>query len=107
MQLYFLICLFNCRYNKTIIEFDSNKSKKNNDERRLPFEKTADFDWETAIYCEDIRNLYPEQRFVAMGYLENRLHVICFTPIAGGVRIISFRKANSREVQRYEQEIID
>lgn len=52
----------------------------------------ADFDWETARYVEDIRNAYPERRFVAIGYLGERLHVLCFTPITGGVRIISFRK---------------
>jgi uncharacterized protein (DUF4415 family) len=62
-----------------------------------------DFDWETAIYSEDIRTLYPERRFVAVGYLGFRLHVLCFTPIEGGIRVISFRKANIREVKRYEK----
>lgn len=50
-----------------------------------------------------MRHIYPERRFVAMGYLEERLHVLCFTPILDGVRVISFRKANSREVKRYEK----
>lgn len=86
------------------IEFDPNKSKINERNRALPFDKAADFDWETALYVEDDRKLYPERRFVAVGYLSKRLHVICFTPIEGGVRIISFRKANSREVKRYEKE---
>lgn len=86
------------------IEFDPNKSKINERNRALPFEKAADFDWETALYAEDERKLYQEQRFVAIGYVGKRLHVICFTPIEGGVRIISFRKANSREVKRYEKE---
>lgn len=89
------------------IEFDPNKSKINERNRALPFEKAADFDWETALYAEDDRKLYPEQRFVAIGYIGKRLHVICFTPIEGGVRIISFRKANSREVKRYEKETIN
>ncbi len=39
-----------------------------------------------------------------MGYLEARLHVLCFTPIEEGIRVISFRKANKREINRYEQE---
>jgi len=42
-------------------------------------------------------------RFVAVGYLAHRLHVLCFTPIPGGIRVISFRKANLREVQSHEQ----
>lgn len=86
------------------IDFDPEKSKKNTRDRGLPFEQAAKFDWETAIYSEDMRHTYPEQRFVAMGYIGERLHVICFTPIEGGVRVISFRKANFREVQRYEKE---
>lgn len=87
------------------IEFDSKKSNKNHKDRGLSFERAEEFDWETARYIEDVRNDYPEKRFVAMGYLAERLHVLCFTPIAGGVRVISFRKANQREVKRYEKEI--
>lgn len=83
------------------IEFDPVKSEKNRQERNLPFDQAADFDWSGASYAEDVRNPYPESRFVAIGYLGDRLHVICFTPIPGGVRIISFRKANDREVKRY------
>jgi uncharacterized protein len=86
------------------IDFDPKKSEKNKRDRNLSFEQALNFDWETASYMEDDRKLYPERRFVAMGYLGERLHVICFTPIEGGVRVISFRKANSREVKRYEKE---
>lgn len=89
------------------IEFDAEKSEKNTKIRNLPFEKAAEFDWGGARYAEDTRNAYPERRFVAVGHLGERLHVICFTPIDGGVRIISFRKANLREVKRYEKETID
>ncbi len=89
------------------IEFGPKKSDKNDHDRFLPFERACEFDWATALYFEDIRKPYPEKRFVAMGYLGLRLHILCFTPIEGGVRIISFRKANSREVQHYEKEKID
>lgn len=50
-----------------------------------------------------MRKAYPEVRYVAVGFLDSRLHVLCFTPIAGGIRVISFRKANQREVRDYEQ----
>jgi uncharacterized protein len=82
-------------------EFDPGKSEKNNIERDLPFDRAAEFDWGGAIFAEDDRNLYPEQRFVAVGYLGKRLHIICFTPVPEGVRIISFRKANDREARRH------
>jgi uncharacterized DUF497 family protein len=89
------------------IEFDPAKSAKNVSERGLPFERAAEFDWDGAIFTEDARNPYPERRFVALSCLGERLHVVCFTPIEGGVRIISFRKANAREQRRYEQETAD
>jgi len=87
------------------IDFDPNKSVKNERERDLPFECAAEFDWGGATFTEDERNLYPERRFVAVGYLRKRLHVICFTPIPDGVRVISFRKANAREARDYGKTI--
>lgn len=45
------------------IEFDPEKSKKNEHERRLPFNMVADFNWETARYSEDLRHAYPERRY--------------------------------------------
>jgi uncharacterized DUF497 family protein len=89
------------------IEFDSTKSEKNRLGRGLPFECVIDFEWETALYSEDVRQLYSERRFVAIGYLNERLHVLCFTPISNGVRVISFRKANLREIKRYENETVN
>ena len=89
------------------IEFDPEKSSKNRRDRGLPFDEAAVFDWETAVYVEDTRQPYPERRFVAVGYLGERLHVLCFTPILSGVRVISFRKANLREVRRYENKTIN
>jgi len=86
------------------IDFDPIKSERNIKLRSLSFDRAGDFDWETAIYYEDDRMDYPEDRIIALGFLGVRLHVICFTPIGGGVRIISFRKANRREVRCYEEE---
>jgi uncharacterized DUF497 family protein len=69
----------------------------------LPFALAAQFDFSTAIIEEDTRKAYPETRFVAFGFLGKRLHVLCFTPILDGIRVISFRKANQREIRDYEQ----
>ena len=89
------------------IEFDAAKSERNARERGLPFERVADFDWEGALYREDDRQAYPEPRFVAVGNPDDRLHVLCFTPVPGGVRVISLRRANAREARRYEEETVD
>jgi uncharacterized protein len=85
------------------IEFDPIKNNKNIRQRKLSFDQVVDFNWVDAIIIQDIRKPYPEDRFVAVGYLGLRLHVLCFTPISEGIRVISFRKANKREVQKYEK----
>jgi uncharacterized DUF497 family protein len=87
------------------ITYDLEKNAKNVLERGLPFNLVAHFNWNTATFREDQRKNYLEQRIVAVGYLENRLHVLCFSETDLGIRVISFRKANKREEKSYEQEI--
>jgi len=55
------------------IEFDDAKSRRNARERGLPFDRAAEFEWETALIAEDTRKRYPERRFEAIGYIEERL----------------------------------
>jgi len=57
----------------------------------------------TALFEEDTRKDYGERRFIVYGLIGPRLHILCFTPISGGIRVISLRKANQREVVYYEQ----
>lgn len=83
------------------IEFDPAKSERNLRERGLGFERAAEFDFGTARIWQDTRKPYPEPRFLALGYLGMRLHALCFTPVAGGIRVISLRKANQREGDRH------
>lgn len=86
-----------------LIDFDPAKNELNIKARSLSFELAAAFDFATAIVREDVRKPYPEVRYVALGFLGERLHVLCFTPTADGIRVISFRKANTREIKDYEQ----
>lgn len=85
-----------------IIDFDPDKSARNERERDLPFTAVERFDWEGALLTEDNRFAYPERRFIALGKIGQRVHMVCFTPIEEGIRVISLRKANPREVRRYE-----
>ncbi len=87
------------------LEYDFQKSERNRIERSLPFDRAVDFDWERAFYYQDTRYFYPEKRIIARSYLDGRLHILCFTPVKDGVRIISFRKANSREAKQHEKNI--
>ena len=79
------------------IEFDSGKNGINVATRQLSCEQVVGFDFDTARIWQDTRMVYSEVRMVAVGYLDRRLHVLCFTPTADGIRVISFRKANQRE----------
>lgn len=83
------------------VYFDPAKSERNVRDRGLSFESAADFEFETAFVYADDRRDYSETRYVALGLLGDRLHVLCFMEASDGIRVISFRKANSREVSRY------
>ena len=83
------------------IDFDPTKSERNIRERGLSFERASDFDFATAHIWQDTRKPYSEPRFVALGYLDARLHALVFSKTAQGMRIISFRKANSREGNKH------
>ena len=84
------------------ISFDPAKNQRNIVARGISFERAAAFEWDTALIAEDTRRDYGERRFQALGVIEGRLHVLVFTPRAGKTHVISLRKANQREVKRYE-----
>lgn len=81
------------------ITFDPAKNERNIRERRLPFELAAEFEFETASINVDLRDDYGETRYVALGMLRGRLHVLCIAETADGIRVISLRKANDREAK--------
>ena len=85
------------------ITYDRTKNTENIRNCNLSFEQVVDFDFETASFTIDKRKNYGEIRRCAIGYLGNRLHALIFTETLKGIRVISFRKANKREIANYEQ----
>ncbi|HKJ88978.1 MAG TPA: BrnT family toxin [Gammaproteobacteria bacterium] len=83
------------------ITFDPAKNERNIRERGLSFERAAEIDFNDALIYVDDREDYGEARYIAICYLDRRLHVLCFTETERGIRVISFRKANRREARRY------
>jgi uncharacterized protein len=83
------------------IEFDPLKNTRNILERGLSFERVAEIDLTTALVYQDVRKDYGEDRFIALCYLDRRLHILCFSEVEDGIRVISFRKANKREAIRH------
>jgi uncharacterized DUF497 family protein len=85
-------------------EWDEAKRLATLKQRGLDFADLAHFEWETAVFVPDTRKDYGEPRFRAFGLLHGQLHVVVFTPRAESTRIISMRKANTKEISRYENE---
>lgn len=83
----------------TEYEWDENKRRANWEERHLDFAEVANFDWDNATVRPSNRG--GEERFIAYGYLGNRLYAVVFTIRSGVTRIISFRKASDKEVNEY------
>ena len=82
-------------------EFDLLKDQMNIDKHGLSLADADDFEWGAAVVREDTRKRYAEPRFEAKGYIGDRLHVMVYCLRADAVRVISLRKANSREVSDY------
>ncbi|MDP1653228.1 MAG: BrnT family toxin [Rhodocyclaceae bacterium] len=82
-------------------EFDTAKDESNLDKHGLSLVDAEGFEWETAVVHEDTRKQYAERRFEVKGYIGDRLHVMVCCFRADAVRVISLRKANSREVKSY------
>ena len=85
------------------VSFDPIKNTQNIELRGLSFERAEEFEFATAWIALDDRKDYGETRYRAIRLLGGRLHALVFTETQAGIRVISFRKANQREEQRYEQ----
>ena len=83
-------------------EWDDGKAARNLAKHSASFESVKDFEWSRASVKEDRRREYGEVRFIAVGYVNGRLHVLVFTRRGVKVRVIGLRKANAREIVRYE-----
>jgi len=86
-------------------QWDETKRTANVAKHGLDFADLGAFDWEAAVVSPDLRRDYSESRFIAIGRYEGRMHVVIFAVRSEAYRIISFRRANDREVRRNEEKI--
>ncbi len=84
---------------------DPEKERRNLAVRGLSLDLAGELDWASALIWEDRRKDYGERRYCVLGFIEDRLHSVVFTPRNGKPRVISLRKANKREVNRYEKAV--
>lgn len=85
-------------------EWDDNKLTINLVKHQVHFNVAEQFEWETAMIEADNRQHYGEDRFCAFGLIGSRLYCLVYTLRNDVKRIISLRKANTREVKRYVAE---
>jgi uncharacterized DUF497 family protein len=84
------------------LEWDETKRQDTLRERGMDFADVALIDQASLVSEPDTRRDYGELRFSSFAYLHGRLINFCWTPRAGRIRIISFRKANDRERKAYQ-----
>jgi uncharacterized protein len=84
--------------------FDSNKDAINLAKHQLSLSDAANLDWMEALIWVDSRRDYGEMRQIGLVPMNHRLYVVVFVDKKTERRIISLRKANNREYERYEQE---
>ena len=89
-------------------EWDDGKSDACLMERGFDFEYAAQAFFDPRrLVRPDTRRAYGEDRFQLLGRIAQRVFVVVYTPRPSAVRIISARKANAREVQRYDDHAKD
>ncbi len=94
-------------YNKSIeLEWDEVKRQRNIVWRALDFADAGEIFNGKQVTKIDVRKYYGELRYIALGMLKARLVVVVYTERYPNIlRIISFRKANKRELKYYESKI--
>lgn len=84
------------------IEFDTAKNQANIDKHGISLALAGDIEWSDVMCMPDGRRDYGEVREIGFAVIERRLYVVVFVQRGQTMRIISLRKANSREVKAYE-----
>ena len=85
-------------------EWDEGKRAANFAKHGIDFCEAEHFDWQTALEARDTRFDYGEERWIALGMLGRRLHVLIYTIRQDALRLISLRRANPREKRYYEKD---
>ena len=86
-------------------EYDSKKDAINKAKHGISLAKgKAIFLDENRLTAVDDRQDYQETRYATLGLIEGRLYMVVYTERADTIRLISVRKANKREQNRYDND---
>lgn len=85
------------------ITFDQAKRDATFKDRGLAFEDAESvFEGDTVTF-EDARHEYGETRYQTIGFLEDRMVMIVWTPRGEDRHVMSMRKCNDREQAKYQK----
>ena len=89
-------------YNAAVTyEWDDAKRASNLVKHGVDFADVARFDFAGAV--AEIEERRGEVRYVATGYIDDRIHKLVYVMRGGSIRVISLRKANNRERSAYHE----
>jgi len=88
-------------------EWDEDKRRLNLSKHGLDFLDAQELFSGPMLVRPDHRHEYGEPRFIGYGTIQGRVVAVAFTTRGKKIRIISLRKGNSREQERFAQEIAD
>ena len=87
-------------------EWDPAKNAVNIEKHGIDFNDAHELFGGYRLIFLDARKDYGEKRFITVGLISDRLIVAVYTQRQEEIiRIISIRKANSREIERYEKTV--
>lgn len=87
------------------ITFDPAKRELTLKERGLDFMDAVHVFAGTHFTGLDEREDYGEDRYITVGYLSERMVIVVWTPRGKNRHVISMRKANDREISRYQKQL--
>jgi len=83
--------------------FNQAKSEANQRKHRVSLVLAEAIDWSSVWCAPDDRKDYGELREIGYTVIDTRLYCVVFTQRGKTFRVISLRKANNREIDRYEE----
>ena len=83
-------------------DWDEAKRAANIAKHGVDFTETARLDWSATLTEEQVRD--GETRCLSYAPLDGRLHALVWTQRGQAIRLISLRRANKREYDRYVKE---
>jgi len=86
------------------LSYDLAKNDSNIQKHGLSLAEARLLEWDTALEWIDSRKNYGEERRIALAPMKQRLYYVVYVELKIGIRVISLRKANIREVKKYEKE---